>query len=291
LRVECVAANGSRAIRLRLSSEDGTEGDEIRIVAPAAGGPADADRPQGRRLEINGGIETPVPLAVVEAVAGLDPGRLDWGADAVASGSFAAVVAGGRSSGTACGTLEHLDLSAAALGMSSPMAGRGTVDVHRIEWLDGRIAECSGTVTAARGFVGQRLLDGLVSVLGCRPGPAFRSLAREERRPFDEASAAFRIDAAGLDLRAVPGRSGAIASVQGLAMVEPPPAPVPLNRLAWLAVPAQAAAVPASPSTAWLLQVLPLDQPGGSGGIGEPAENGVRNPPAQAGRPVRRTEF
>ena len=273
LHVECVAATGSRAVRVRRNAE-GSAPDEVRIVAGSLGAAAeaDADRQESvpsqpgqgdaRRLEISGTVAEPLPIGVFEAVCGLEPGSLPLGDEATVSGTVAAMFDGGMSSGTGQAQLERIDLATASLHLPHRVSGEATVAIDKLEWSRGRITACECQGSVSRGRVGQRLLDACVSVLGCRPGPAYRSLARDEVRSFDDVAARLRIGVSGADLRAHPGRDGSLARVQGLSIVDEPPGVVPLERLAWLLSPPGAPAVPASRATAWLLGWFAVDAPG-----------------------------
>ena len=311
LHVECVAANGSRAIRVRRTAEGGQTADEVRVVAgPLAGAGGDdralppaglrpVDEAGGTTLEVTGTIADPVPIAVVEAVAGLDAGALPLGDEAVVSGTMKALVDAGQASGSAQGRVERIDLAVASRHLPHRVSGEALLAIDQLEWRGGRIATCECQFSVSRGRLGQRLLDACVSALGCRPGPAYRSLAKEEVRAFDDVSAVLRIDAAGLDLRAAPQRAGSLARTQGLSIVDEPQSPVPLNRLAWLLAPPGAVAVPASAATAWLLGFFTIDAPAvGSGPAGGPGSSAATLPPQSPGsprdhavRPLRRSEF
>ena len=161
-----------------------------------------------------------------------------------------------------------------SLHLPHRVSGEALLVIDQIEWSRGRITDCECQCSVSRGRVGQRLLDACVSALGCRPGPAFRSLARDEVRSFDDVSALLRINSAGIELHAAPERSGSLARTQGLSILEEPQLAVPLDRLAWLLAPPGAVVVPASRTTAWLLGFFTIDAPGG-----------------QALRPLRRSEF
>jgi hypothetical protein len=183
------------------------------------------------------------------------------------------------------------DLAAATEHLPHRVSGEAVLEIDRITWSRGRIEACEGRCAVSRGRVGQRLLDALVTVLGCRPGPAYRSLTRDEVRSFDDVSCGLRIEASGVHLTAGSGRGGALMRVQGLSVIEEPVAGMPLERLAWLASPPGAAPVPASRATAWLLGLLPLDEPGATsigGGVGGDARGGASS---QAIRPLQRSEF
>jgi len=278
LHVECVAANGSRAVRVRRNA-DGAAPDELRVVAGSLGAatsPADVsqggseqrdsepepDQGSAERLEVSGSLSEPLPIAVFEAVCGIEAGALPLGDEATVSGTIDAVFDGGLSSGSSRARVERIDLAAASLHLPHRVSGEALLAIEKLEWNRGRITACECQGSVSRGRVGQRLLDACVSVIGCRPGPAYRSLAREEVRSFDDVAALLRIGAAGADLRATPGWNGSLARIQGLSILDEPPGVVPLERLAWLLAPPGAPAVPASRATAWLLGWFSIDAPG-----------------------------
>ena len=66
------------------------------------------------------------------------------------------------------------------------------------------------------------------------------------------------IDSGGLQLRALPGRSGSLLESQGLPVILEPLQMVTLDRLAWLLSGTRPPAVPGTDVTAWLLSVLPI---------------------------------
>ena len=307
LHVECVAANGSRAVRVRRNADGDQSPDEVRVVsgtlAGAAGDEA-APQPDGLSpleqgnagaLELTGTITEPLPLAVVEALAGIEPGALPLGDEAAVSGTIRAVLDAGLVSGSAQGRLERIDLAAASLHLPHRMSGEALLAVDRLEWRRGRIMACECQCSVSRGRLGQRLLEACVSAIGCRPGPAYRSLAREEVRSFDDVSALLRIDSAGIDLRAAPGWAGSLMRTQGLSILDEPPQAVPLDRMAWLLSPPGAVAVPASRATAWLLGFFTIEAPTGVYETGDTPskspENTSGSPRDQAVRPLRRSEF
>jgi len=245
------------------------------------------------RLEVHGTLVEPLPIAMLEPLVGLEAGTVPLGEDATVVGTITAVLDAGRSSGSAQGRIERIDLAAASLHLPHRGAGEALMAIDRLEWNQGKITACECQCSVSRGRLGQRLLDACVSVLGCRPGPAYRSLAREEVRSFDDVSAVVRIDSAGIDLRAAAGRAGSLARVQGLSILDEPPAAVPLDRMAWLLSPPGTVAVPASKATVLLLEFFTIESPsvptnaGSSGGAGTVSGS----PPAQAVRPLRRSEF
>jgi hypothetical protein len=291
LHIECVAANGSRAVRVRRDAGSSQAPDEVRVVAgnlADAGGEGMAPKSEGIRpfglgdaegLEVTGTITEPLPIAVFEALAGLEAGALPLGEEASLSGTIGAWLDAGVSRGSARGRIERIDLAAASLHLPHRLSGEALLAIDDLEWSRGRITDCECQCSVSRGRVGQRLLDACVSALGCRPGPAYRSLAGDEVRSFDDVSALLRLNSAGIELRAAAERSGSLARTQGLSILEEPQVTVPLDRLAWLLAPPGAVAVPASRTTAWLLGFFTIDTPGG------------KTPGGQAVRPLRRSEF
>jgi hypothetical protein len=289
VRVECVAGNGSRAVRVSRSEPvDPTVAiDEVRLIATAAPDSAAAQDGADVRLEAAGTIARPMPVAILTAFARLGADSLAAGADAIASGRFDSRREAGLWTGSADGRIERIDLAAVAARLPHRMTGEATLVVGRLDWVRGRITSCDGRFSAGRGTVEQRLLDTLVTAIGCRPGPAYRGPLGETVRDFDEAGAQLRIGAAGVDIRGDPGRATALAVTKGLAVVEEPPAAVPLGRVAWLLSPPSAMPVPASPATAWLLGIFSDDIVAGEPG----RPGGGRGAAEQAGRPARRSDF
>ena len=309
LHIECVAANGSRAVRVRRNADADADveasADEVRVVFGGLESGAESATPDGfsslepgmgGRLEVHGTVAEQVPVVMVEALAGLEGGTLPFGDEASLSGTIAAVSEGGLSSGSAQARLERVDLAAASLHLPHRISGEAVLAIDRLEWGRGRITACECHSSVSRGRLGQRLIEACVSVMGCRPGPAYRSFAREEVRHFDDAAWLLRIGPAGVALQADPGRSASLIRIQGLSILDEPQVSVPLDRLAWLLSPPGATAVPASRATAWLLGLFSLDHsgaaaaPAGTNAIGG-AEAIPHNPPEQAVRPLRRSEF
>lgn len=305
LHIECVAANGSRAVRVRRNNDVESSPDEVRVVVGGLESGAESAPPDvlsnlepgiGGRLEVHGTVAEQVPVVVVEALAGLRAGTLPFGDEASLSGTIAAVHEGGLSSGSAQVRLERVDLAAASLHLPHRISGEAVLAIDRLEWERGGITACECHSSVSRGRLGQRLIEACVSVMGCRPGPAYRSLSREEVRHFDDASCLIRIGSTGIALQADPGRSASLIRIQGLSILDEPQVSVPLDRLAWLLSPPGATAVPASRATAWLLGLFSLDHsgaaaaPAGTSAFGS-AEAIPQNPTEQAVRPLRRSEF
>lgn len=285
LRLECVAANGSRAIRARRGGAGGDPPDEVRLrtvadsEAAGAAGPPEATR----RLELEARVAEAVPAGIVEALLGVDPGGLPLGEEASISGELGLAIEDGRFSGTARARVERIDLAVVSRHLPHRLAGEATVSHAELACTQGRITACDVRIDVSRGRVAQRLLDAAVSVLGCRPGPAFRTLTGEETRSFDDLAIMVKVSRSGVELRADPARAGGLARVQGLALVEEPRAPVPLDRVAWFLAPPGVVALPAARATAWLLERFSWDA--------APALEAARVPADQAVRPIGRSDF
>jgi len=280
VRVECVAAHGARAVRVRRGVD--AAGDELRAVATASRG--------ATALEVTGRVAAPLPLPLALAAAGVDEAVIAVGDHASLSGEFDAAIERGRSRGRAHGLVEGIDLAAVAGGPPHRAGGVAAVRVERLVWDGGRIGGLEAACAVERGRVSQRLLDTLVATLGCRPGPAYRSLDRDDSRVFDDVRVQVRIDGRGLDLRAAPGRAGSLGRVQGLSIVDEPGSVVPLDRLAWAIAPSSAPAVPATAASVWLLDAFSLGDGADAAATDRGGQAG-RTPPTQAGRPQPRSGF
>lgn len=223
LRIECVAAGDARAVRVVRGTGDGT-GDEIRVIA-TAGTPC--------RYEVRAALREPVPWAVIRAI--LPPALavgLPLGPAAALTGRLDAASSSDHWSGSADGLVEGIDLEELSAGRPYRLEGVLAAAVRRLEWNDGRLEALELTGSAGRGRIAQSLLGAMVSGWGCRPGPAFRSLAGEAMRPFDDLAVTMALGADRLTLLAGPNRGGAIARRQGLSLIDEPAAPIPLERVA-----------------------------------------------------------
>lgn len=264
LRVECVTRDGTRAVRIVRPVAAAGRGDELRIVrTPAAGETADD------RTEVDLTAVEPLPLAIVAGALGR--AGLAMGEAATVAGTLHAVREDGRWSGVAEGRIDAIDLAACTAGMQARATGAATAVVRKLAWSRGRIRDAEIECTAGRGRVEQRLLDGLVATVGCRPGPAHRTLAGTSERTFDAAGCLLRLDARGVELVSGANLGGALAVADGLALVDPPGVVLPPERLAWLLAPPGAVFVPSGGPGAWLLDVMPraeqAERPGRSGGF------------------------
>lgn len=263
LRAECVTRAGTRAVRIVRAAHGAGHGDELRIVRTPSPGEA------GELMEVDLTAVEPLPLAIVAGALGrADP---TLGAAATVAGTLRAVREGGRWSGSAAGRIDGVDLAACTAGMQARATGAATAVVRRLAWSHGRIRDAEIECTAGRGRVEQRLLEGLVSTVGCRPGPAHRTLAGDLERTFDAAGCLLRLDARGVELVSGANLGGALAVADGLALVAPPGGVLPPERLAWLLAPPGAVFVPSGGPGAWLLDVMPraeqAERPGPAGGF------------------------
>lgn len=249
LRAECVTRDGTRAARIVLGPAAEGRGAEVRIVRTAAAGGAAA------RLEVDVAAPEPLPLAIVAAALGRDAAVC--GTAATVSGTLHAVREDDGWSGTGAGRFDAIDLAACTTGMQARAAGLATAVVRRLTWSRGRIQDAEVECVVGRGRVEQRFLDGLVGTVGCRPGAAYRTLAATPERSFDAAGCLLRIDGRGVELVSGPSLGGALAVVDGLALVEPPGSILPPERMAWLLAPPGAVFVPSGGPGAWLLDMLP----------------------------------
>lgn len=241
--VECVAADDARAVRLR---REPATAEEIRVRRGVDG------------LAVDATLEAGVPASIVAALAAGGEGWADaLGPHAVVRGTMQAVQAADGWTGKATGAVDGIDLAAAFPGGGRRLKGEATLAVTALEFAASRLDRCDLELASAGGVVAQDVLDGLVSSLGCRPGPAYRALAGDPVRQFDKVSCRVLIDAGGLRLGASTGPGGAIVTSQGLVVLEESPAPVPATRLAWLLSPAGRPPVPASAASGWLISVLP----------------------------------
>lgn len=263
LRAECVSRGGTRAVRIVRGGDVEGPGDEFRAVRIAA------DAATDERLEFNLSCAEPLPLTLVAAAVGRrDPGL---GAAACVTGTLHALRDGMLWSGTFTGRITGIDLAACTQGMQARADGEATVDVRRLAWSRGRIEDAEVACGMGRGRVEQRLLDGLVATVGCRPGPAYRTLAQSPERKIDAAGCLLRVDARGVEIVSGAGLGGPLAVADGLSVVDPPAAVLAPERLAWLLAPTGAVYVPSAGPGAWLLDLMPrADQaawPGRAGGF------------------------
>ncbi len=251
VRIECVVKGSDRAVRIvRRAAPEGE--DEVRIVRGAQDGEG------GDRIDVDASCAEPVPVPILGAVCGraaVAPWPL--GGAATARGRLTAVLAGGRWSGSAAGRVEAVDLAACTGAFAARVSGAMDVAVRRVEWRGGRLVTADFTCDVTGGRVDQRLLDGLVSALGCRAGAAYVGAAVERNRAFDAAGCEIRIDGRGIEIGGAARLGGALAVTGGRPLLEAPAGIVPPERLAWLLAPSGAVYVPSSGPGSWLMSILP----------------------------------
>lgn len=239
---ECVAADDVRAVRLR---REPSTTEEIRVRLGPDG------------LAVEAALENGVPASIVAAVVDADAWADALGSRAFVRGTIQAVQEAGRWKGKATGVVERLDMAAAYPGGERRLQGEATLTITELEFAKNRLARCDLHVAAAQGSIAQDVLDDLVSSLGCRPGPAYRTLAGDAVRRFDGLACRVLLDADGLRLRSAARPGGGLIESQGLTLLEESAGPVPATRLAWLLSPAGRPPVPASAASGWLISVLP----------------------------------
>lgn len=241
--LECVAVDGSRALRCR---REPASADEFRVRMT----------PEG--CVVDGSLHDPVPVAIL---AGFLPGLSRWadvvGDRAVVRGRFDGVFDAHGWTGTLAGSVEHAALRSLVAPGGEPVRGEATIAATLLRWNAGRIVAGDVLISASAGALPQRVLDGLVSSFGCRPGPAYRSIGGNAVRRFDQLRCRLVLDGGALHLRAVEGSGGSLVGAQGLSLVDEPATAVPATRIAWFLSPEGRPAVPASPTSAWLMSVLP----------------------------------
>lgn len=264
VRIECVVKGDARAVRIVRRDAAAGE-DEVRIVS------ADG----GARLDVEAACAEPVPSAILAAV--VDRGGA-WplpGPAATIRGRLSATGGGGSWSGSASGRLDGIDLASCTAAATHRASGTLDVVVRGLEWRGGRLATADVACDVSAGRVDRRLLESLVSTLGCRVGPAYVGSAAENERTFDAAGCAIRVDARGIELAGAPRLGGAVAVAGGRPLLDPPAGLVPPERLAWLLAPSGAVYVPSSGPGSWLLSILPTR--------GEPVERTSRGGGESAG--------
>lgn len=241
--VECAAAGAARGLWLR---REPRSAEEVRVRVEA-----DAVVAEGR-------IEAPVPAPILAALLGTGgawAGTL--GPQAMVRGQATASRADAATgwSGSLAGVIERVDLAVLSAAGPRGLGGEATVEVERLQFERGRLETADFSLVARAGTISQELLDGLVANLGCRPGPAYRSIGGETLRRFDDIACRFLVAGPALTIR--PAQGDGLIRAQGLPVLEPPVGPQPVSRVAWLVSPAGNPAVPASAVSAWLISVLP----------------------------------
>lgn len=257
LRVECVAAGSGRAVRV---FRPGLSADELRVVridAEAVGTP-----PFTERYEVEANLSAAIPAAVVTAACGESTlGQWKLGPHSLLDGRLRASWSNGEWSGEAAGKIMQVDLAQATADLPNRLEGMAGITVQELVWTGDRLTAIDLICVAPRGGVDQAWLDGLVSIMGCRAATAFRDPLNTGFRDFERLGCRVTIDTAGVRLRAIPQQAGCLVESQGLPLIKEPVGHASLDRLAWLLSGTAPPAVPGTPTTAWLLSVLPLPHP------------------------------
>ena len=265
VRIECVSQPGAqsgpqsatetRAIRVvRRSGIPGGRDDELRVVRTADAETAAA----GERIDIEAAWAEPLPFDVLAAIAADTP-IAGWflGRAAAATGTVRASRAQGRWTAELAGRIADVDL-AAGLGMLATRgSGSAVVDLVRCSCRDDRLIGLEVEATAGAGLVERRFLDSLLGTLGCRPGPAYPPVSTAGDVAFDVAAWRLTITGRGVEIASGPRLTGPLALAGGHSLLEPPPVPTPVDRLAWLLAPPAAVPVPAGGPAGWLMSVMP----------------------------------
>ncbi|NDC52819.1 MAG: hypothetical protein EBZ74_00660 [Planctomycetia bacterium] len=240
---ECVAAQGSRAVRVR---REPACGEEIRVLS------------RDGRLEAEGRVADGLPAAIAASL--LDGAAGAWGEAigprAVVRGEIAAVRSPDGWAGTFTGTVDGVIPGGAEAWWRRRIDADARLAFAPLRFAANRLDRCDVELSARGGTVAQELLDALVGSLGCRPGPAYRALDGDAVRRFDTLGCRLLLDEAGLRIEPLAAGRG-LVSYQGMSLVEGPTSTLPPARLAWFLAPAGRPAVPASPESAWLISVLP----------------------------------
>lgn len=252
LRVECVARDGTRAIRV-LRPEH--VGDLLRVVRSVIPGDASLD---GERVEIEVALDDAMPLDVAAAFAGYDESVSDVAGDGASISGRCSAVADDRGwQGDASGRLLGLDLARCVAPLGARAAGEARVEVDRLSWRAGRIVDAAARCRVGPGWVDTAFFDRLSLALGCRPARTTPDAGGG--RTFDTAGFDARTDG-GRVLVAAPGDApGGLAIAAGAVVLHEPSAAVPFERLAWVLSPPSATFVPAGGAGAWLMTIQPRE--------------------------------
>ena len=257
LRIECVSAGSGRGIRFFFRDDDDDE-NEIRVARVSKhGSRSDSVETYVTEVQVNTSEMLPVPFIFA---ALRESGGRHWhfGEQAVFSGHIDISNAGGYWSAECSGAIDHVDLDATTSMLPSHLQGAAEITLNKFLWSGSRIENIDCVCVADRGEIEQVWLDRLVRILGCRVDEAYHHLNGSQARSFQRLGFGLVIDSGGLQLRALPGRSGCLLESQGLPVILEPVQAATLDRLAWLLSGTRPPAVPGTDVTAWLLSVLPI---------------------------------
>jgi len=251
VRIECVVKAGDRAVRIVRRDGD-HDGDEVRLVR--SGGAESG----GDRLDVEASCAGPLPFPILAAIVGRGTiAGLPLGVSALVRGRLTATRVDGSWSGTASGRVDGIDLSACTSALAARAAGTVDVRVGGMEWRGGRITAAECDCQASSGRVDRRLLEALISTLGCRAGAAYVGAVADREAVFDALGCSLRIDERGVAVAGAPHLGGALVTAGGRPLLDPPAGIVPVERLAWLFAAPGAVYVPSAGGGAWLMSVLP----------------------------------
>jgi hypothetical protein len=270
LRIECVAQDASRAIRV-VRRGDGGE-DVVRIVRTVR----TTDGQPTVDFEVEVECREPVSVAVVAALAGAARETAAvMGQAAMARGRIDARRDGDHWSGTARGRVDGVDLGSCVRALQASASGEASIEIDRLSWDGGRVGDAIVECVVGPGWVDTPVFERLVTALGCRPGPAALREAGRPTRAFDAAGCLLRLGEGRVEITAPRRDAVALASIDGATLLEPPAAAVSFDRIAWMLSPPAATFVPATGPGAWLMSVLP-DGGSARADAGKPSSGGGR---------------
>ena len=255
LRIECVSAGSGRAIRFFFRDNDKNQ---IRVARLLKHGPrSDSVEKYVTEVQVNTSETLPVPL--IFAVLRESGGRhWDFGDRALFAGQINISNVSGYWTAECSGTINHIDLDSTTSLLSSHLQGAAEITLNKLMWSQSRIKNVDCVCVADRGEIEQVWIERLVRILGCRVDEAYHHLSGSQARSFQRLGFGLVIDSGGLQLRALPGRSGCLLESQGLPVILEPIQAATLDRVAWLLSGTRPPAVPGTEITAWLLSVLPI---------------------------------
>ena len=267
-RIELVVVEAGRAIRIRREPADD---DELRLRAIRSS--------DGLQVEAELICERGLPAELVAAATGWMP---RFGSAATMRGRLRATVAEGDAvgdsphwSGSGDGVVTGVDLAGLA-GVAGQVArGDGVLRIESLSVIDGRITGARFLLSAEEGTLGRGLLERMVTVLGCRLGPAsgLQSAGADwlagPAFPFDEAAMAVGIDRSGVVVEAAGLGGATLVALGGQSLLDAAGERIPFERFAWLFAPTATgmvpATIPASPRALEVLSRLPIAPHGADG--------------------------
>lgn len=266
-RIEFVVVGTDRAIRIR---RDPGDDDELRLRLVHSS--------EGLQLEALLTCERGLPAELVAAASGWLP---RFGPQAMIQGQLVAsascdidVERRWRWSGRGKGMVTGVDLAALAAAAGQTAQGEAVLRIESLSLEAGRITAATFLLSSDEGAVGRGFLERMVTVLGCRPGPAAPPVTAADWLtgpvvPFQKAAVAVELDRSGMVLKPAGLGGTALVVTQGAALLEAAGEAISFERFAWLfAAPATdrlPATIPASSRALEVLSRLPIvtEGPGG----------------------------